>query len=49
MQFAVDHPEHMRKLGQQGYLFSPGGNVPIIEDHCQELMKCYQKIIQNGK
>lgn len=48
MQYAANHPELMRKLGNRGYLFDPNGDVLSVEDHCRELVSQYQKLICNG-
>lgn len=47
MQFAIANPEIMKELGKRGYLYSEDGSVPNIQDHCKELEKLYQQIIQN--
>ena len=37
LEYALLHPEKMKELGKRGYLYSPEGNVPNIENHCKEL------------
>jgi len=44
MQFAVENPDIMKKLGEKGYLFSPDGTVPDIEDHCNTLVRVYNQL-----
>ena len=43
MKFAVANPDKMKILGKKGYLYSPDGSVPNIQDHCKELEMLYQK------
>ena len=45
MEFAVNNQELMKELGSHGYLHSNDGQVPNIQDHCNELSKLYLKII----
>ena len=50
MQWAIDHPETFRDLGQRGYLYSEDGNIPSIKTHCGHLILIYQQILQqHGK
>ncbi len=42
MLFAMKHPDQMKVYGKKGYLFSPDGSVPDIEEHCQKLIEIYQ-------
>jgi glycosyltransferase involved in cell wall biosynthesis len=46
MQWAVEHPQEMKKFGEKGYLFSEDGKVPDISHHCEALIKLYKKIIK---
>jgi len=43
MKFAVENPDLLAQLGERGYLFSADGNVPNIRDHCNELVRIYQR------
>lgn len=43
MEYAIENPELMQKLGQRGYLHSEDGSVPNIQNHCKELEKIYQR------
>lgn len=44
LQWALEHPTALSKLGQRGYLHHPEGNVPTIEEHCQTLETIYQHV-----
>jgi glycosyltransferase involved in cell wall biosynthesis len=46
LQFALTHPELMRRLGQRGYLYHPQGQVPSVAEHCQQLEQHYQRLVQ---
>lgn len=48
MNFAVQHPEYLKQLGERGYLFSPNGQVPDIQTHSKELVNIYQQIMQKN-
>ncbi len=48
MQYALDNPKEMQKLGSKGYLYSEDGQVPSIQEHCKTLEKLYQEVIQQG-
>jgi len=43
MQWAIDNKEVMKKFGQKGYLFSETGEVPNIQNHCNELTTIFTK------
>jgi len=43
LKFAISNPNLMKKFGERGYLFSKDGRVPNIQDHCNELIKIYQR------
>jgi len=45
LQFAVEHPEKMMELGKKGYLYSPDGNIPDIQDHCLKLNEIYNRFV----
>jgi len=45
MQWAMDNPEKMKKIGQRGYLYSKTDDVIGIEEHCLELEKFYSHVI----
>ncbi len=49
MQWAFDNDNEMKKFGNRGYLFSESGEVPNIEEHCNELEKIYKKLRRNEK
>lgn len=50
LQWALDHPEEMQRLGQRGYLYHPQGEIPEIHAHCSDLIHIYQRTIhQHGK
>ena len=36
MRFAIANPILLKHFGERGYLFSEKGNVPTIQDHCNE-------------
>ncbi len=44
MQYALEHPQEMKQLGQRGYLYSQDGNIPSIQEHCQKLTEIYQTL-----
>ncbi len=41
MLWALNNQEQIKKLGQRGYLYSPDGKVPDIEEHTKKLEKVY--------
>lgn len=43
LEFAINNEEVMKKLGNNGYLYSDNGSVPDIVDHCKELEAIYNK------
>jgi glycosyltransferase involved in cell wall biosynthesis/MoaA/NifB/PqqE/SkfB family radical SAM enzyme len=43
LRFAIANPDLMKQFGARGYLHSDDGSVPNILDHCNELMKIYQR------
>jgi len=45
LQWAINHPDEIRQLGQRGYLYAEDGKVPEIEQHCQQLTQIYQQVI----
>ena len=45
MQTALDEPEMLMEFGKRGYLFSPEGNVPSIEEHVEAIIGHYEKLI----
>lgn len=47
MRYAIKNPERMKALGDKGYLYSEDGNVPNINEHCQELVQIYNRFINN--
>lgn len=49
MEYAIENRAELNKFGEKGYLYSKNGEVPSIENHCQELLKTYKSLIINGK
>ena len=49
LQFAILNPEKMIALGKRGYLNSPNGDVPSIEDHCKVLESMYKSLAEKPK
>ncbi|KAA6346323.1 GDP-mannose-dependent alpha-(1-6)-phosphatidylinositol monomannoside mannosyltransferase [termite gut metagenome] len=45
MQFAVSNPAVMQQLGAHGYLYSEDGQVPNIQNHCNELINIFKNVI----
>lgn len=45
LQYALEHPARMARLGQRGYLYTPDGTVPTIEGHCQFLTSLYHTLV----
>jgi len=45
MRFSILNPILLKQYGERGYLFSENGNVPSIQDHCQELEKIYNRFV----
>jgi glycosyltransferase involved in cell wall biosynthesis len=41
----AEDPELAQRLGTRGYLQSPDGNVPSIEDHTRSMIEIYRKAI----
>lgn len=48
LQYAIEHPQLMKQLGNRGYLFSEDGSVPQISQHCESLTKIYQQLIREN-
>lgn len=48
MQRLVDDPTFAKRLGNQGYLQSPYGNIPDLETHVQQIEKFYDSILLKG-
>jgi len=46
--FAIKNPKLMQEYGKKGYLYSEDGSVPNIQEHCEELVKIYQKITKKS-
>ena len=49
MLFAIKNPEKMNELGKVGYLYSETGDVPNIKEHCIELTKIYNQVIEKNE
>ncbi|MGQ1783849.1 glycosyltransferase [Saccharicrinis sp. GN24d3] len=47
LQFAVNNPLKMKSLGEKGYLYSENGEIPNIIEHCQELYRKYNYLIES--
>ncbi|WP_066631086.1 glycosyltransferase [Labilibacter marinus] len=47
LQFAVSHAEKMNSLGRKGYLYSGSGEIPNIIEHCQELYRKYNYLLES--
>ncbi|KAA6319329.1 GDP-mannose-dependent alpha-(1-6)-phosphatidylinositol monomannoside mannosyltransferase [termite gut metagenome] len=45
MQFAVSNPAIIQQLGACGYLYSQNGQVPNIQNHCNELINIFENVI----
>ena len=43
LRFAIANPNLLKQFGERGYLLSEDGSVPNIQDHCNELVKLYQR------
>ncbi len=48
MLWAVENKEAMKKMSERGYLYSPDGKVPEIEEHCHKITKIYGKVIERN-
>ncbi len=48
LQWALEHPDAMRQLGQRGYLYDADGHIPTITDHCHTLETIYQHVQSNS-
>lgn len=46
LEFAVNNPNEMKRLGEKGYLFSENGSVPTIQEHCDNLASLYNSVIK---
>jgi len=46
LQFAATHSEKMKSLGRKGYLYSGNGEIPNIIEHCQELHRKYNHLVE---
>ena len=49
LNYAVQNREEMKEYGKRAYLFSSDGSIPDIMDHCDELMKNYNFLIQKNE
>ena len=45
LEFAIDNPILMQKLGSRGYLYQKDGDVPDIVAHCEQLLQIYQQLV----
>ncbi|MBK7535748.1 MAG: glycosyltransferase [Myxococcales bacterium] len=45
MQRLVESPELAARLGARGYLYSPSGEVPSIEEHVDEIERIYDRVL----
>ncbi|WP_318640098.1 glycosyltransferase [Flavobacterium ardleyense] len=43
LEFAINNEEAMKQFGDKGYLYTPEGNIPDIQNHCEELERIYNK------
>jgi glycosyltransferase involved in cell wall biosynthesis len=48
LNFALENPDLMKKLGQKAYLYSENGEVPHILAHCEKLVSLYQSILEKN-
>jgi glycosyltransferase involved in cell wall biosynthesis len=48
MRYALENPQEMIELGKAGYLLSNDNQVQTIGEHCMQLGKFYDQIIQNN-
>ena len=48
MNFAINNPNLMEKMGEIGYLQNESGLVPTIKQHCEQLELIYQQAIQQN-
>jgi glycosyltransferase involved in cell wall biosynthesis len=46
MQMFVDNPALASELGRRGYLKSPAGDVPTIEEHVSAIVSLYERVLQ---
>lgn len=46
LEFAINNPNEMKRLGDKGYLFSENGSVPTIQEHCDNLVSLYNSVIK---
>ena len=49
MQRLVDHPGWARSLGERGYLGSPDGQVPGLEEHCAAVEEAYRRALRPAR
>jgi len=45
LEYAISNRQEMKLLGERGYLHSIDGEVPNIQDHCDELLSIYSSLI----
>ena len=45
MEKAIYQPERLKDLGRRGYLYSPDGQVPSIDNHLSELQELYLSLL----
>lgn len=48
MEFAINNPGLLSRLGKRGYLRSKNGSVPNIHEHCDKLSKLYSQYTDNS-
>jgi len=41
----IANPEQAVKLGNRGYLYSPNGDVPSVEEHVEEIINLYDRVL----
>ncbi len=46
MQYLIDNPELIEKLGQKGYLYSKNGDIPSIDDHIDKIINIYKEVLK---
>ncbi|WP_298393693.1 glycosyltransferase [Flavobacterium sp.] len=48
LEFAINNPQEMKRLGEKGYLFSENGSVPTIQKHCSSLVSLYNSVLNQS-
>lgn len=46
LQQAIDNPQTLKKLGERGYLYSPDGSIPDVQQHIKRLITLFESAVK---